>query len=211
MNMKTQLLVERLLPNEANIITESSNDGKDVWLKGIFMQATVKNRNGRIYPLNEMSQAVANLNAQILENNGVLGELDHPETLTINYKNVCHIIKEAYMDGSNVICKSQLLDTPMGDIAKATFKAGYRPAVSSRGAGNVNSDGIVEGYQIITVDLVVTPSATGARPIVMSEALDSTQGKIVKTLAEQLREDDSAQKYFEKEIKKFLREMITRK
>lgn len=209
--MKTQLLVEKLLPNEANIITESKNDGKDMWLSGTFMVAQEKNRNGRIYPLSEMANAVSSLNEQIIENNGVLGELDHPDNLVINYRNVSHVIKEAHMDGNKVICKALILDTPSGLIVKKVFEAGVRPAVSSRGAGSVNAEGIVEGFNIITVDIVVNPSAVGARPSLMYEALDSKLGNRVLTLAEQLQQDESAQKYFEKEIKKFLYELINKK
>ena len=209
--MKTQLLIEKLSPNEANMITEASAQGKDVWLKGIFMQAEIKNRNGRIYPLTEMVSAVGQLTKQIQENNGVFGELDHPETLTINLKNISHVITEMRLDGHNVIGKAKLLDTPMGLIGKELIKSGVRTGVSSRGAGNVNSDGIVEGFTVITVDIVATPSAMGATPSSVYESLQSKTGIKVLTLAEQIQHDKNAQKYFKKEFEKFLRETFNSK
>lgn len=209
--MKTQLLIERLSPNEANMITEASVQGKDIWLKGVFMQAEMKNRNGRVYPLSEMVSALATVNKQIQENNGIFGELDHPETLTINLKNISHVITELKMDGNNVIGKAKLLETPMGLIAKELVKSGVRTGVSSRGAGNVSHDGIVEGFNLITVDIVATPSAPGATPNSVYEALQTKTGVKVLTLAEQLQHSADAQKFFKKEISKFIRETFNSK
>jgi hypothetical protein len=189
------------------MIAEASVQGKDVWLKGVFMQAEVHNRNGRKYPLNEMVNAVAMMNTQIKENNGVFGELDHPETLTINLKNISHVITELKMDGNNVVGKARLLDTPMGLIGKELIRSGVRSGVSSRGAGNVTSDGIVEGFNLITIDIVATPSAPGATPSSVYEALQTKLGKQVYTLAEQVQQDATAQKFFKNEIMKFIREM----
>ena len=116
--MKTQLLVEELLPTEAKIITESSPDGKSTYLSGIFMQADIKNRNGRLYPSTEISEAVKIASAAIKERNGIMGELDHPETLTINLDRVSHVITEMNMSGSNAMGKAKLINTPMGNIAR---------------------------------------------------------------------------------------------
>lgn len=206
--MKTQLLIERLTANESNLITESSQNAKDLFLKGVFMQADIKNRNGRIYPLTEMVNATESLNKAIKESGGIFGELDHPDTLTINLKNISHVITELRMDGSNVIGTAKILETPMGLIAKEGIKAGVRPAVSSRGAGNVNESGLVEGFSLITIDLVATPSAMGATPSAVYEGLmNSKQGYKVYTLAEQLQEDASAQKYFTKEFLTYIRSL----
>jgi hypothetical protein len=203
--MKTELLIEHLAPNEACMVTESATQGKDVWLKGIFMQAETFNRNRRKYPLSEMVSAVGSLNQQITENNGVFGELDHPETLTINLKNISHVITELKMDGNNVMGKARLLETPMGLIGKELIKSGVRTGVSSRGAGNVNNDGIVEGFNLITIDIVATPSAPGATPTSVYESLQSKLGIKVMTLAEQLQHDPSAQKHFKKSILEFIK------
>lgn len=202
--MKTQLLIERLTPNEANMVMEASNAAiKDMWLKGIFMQSELRNRNGRIYPLHELTNAVAQLNEQIKANNGVLGENGHPENLHIDMMNASHVITEVYMSGNDAIGKCKLLNTPAGLVAQEIYKAGIRPAVSSRGAGNVSSDGIVEGFAIVTVDLVSQNSAPGANPDIVYEAL---QNKTILTLAEQLQADIAAQKYFKAEILSFIKE-----
>lgn len=209
--MKEQLLVEEYTPSEANIINESSNDG-NVWLSGTFMQAEVQNRNGRTYPLNEISQAVKNAQGKIQESNGLFGELDHPQSLTINLDRISHVITEMNMNGSNVVGKAKLLNTPMGKIAKELVESGVNLGVSSRGAGNVNEDGSVSGYQFVTVDIVAQPSAPGAIPNAVYESLQNSEnGREAINLAEQLREDPDAQKYFKKAIEEFLNEGLFKK
>lgn len=208
--MKIEPLIESILPSESKMehetLIEASTGVKSMWIKGISMQAEIKNRNGRIYPLHEMVNAVAQLNEAIKESKGVLGELDHPpDSLSINYKNVSHVIKEAYMDGNSCITKCLLLNTPCGLIAQEVFKSGVIPSVSSRGTGMVMEDSRVTGFNIVTIDLVVTPSAMNAHPSVMYE---SKQGKKVLSLAEHYQNDSSAQKYFKKEMQKFLAEFF---
>lgn len=205
--MKTQLLVEELSPTEASIIEESSTDGKNCWLSGIFMQAEIQNRNGRRYPLNEISNAVKSAQQRIKETNGIFGELDHPQTLTINLDRISHVITEMYMDGTNARGKAKLLDTPMGLIAKELVKSGVRIGVSSRGAGTVLESGGVQGFQLVTVDIVAQPSAPGAMPDAVYESLQrSKHGRQALSLVEQVRQDPAAQKYFVKEFTKFLEE-----
>lgn len=206
MSNKNIILVENVLPSEGNIITESVNDGKDVYLKGIFMQADVQNRNKRIYPMSEMVAAVANANEQIQAHGGIFGELDHPQGITINMDRISHVITELYMDGSNAIGKCKLLNTPMGLIAKELANSGARYGVSSRGMGRVNeSTNQVDGFVLVTVDLVATPSAPGAMPIPMYESLqDSIKGQRVMTIAEAVREDAEAQKHLKKAILEFM-------
>ena len=196
------LLVEELLPAECNLIKESSQDGKSLWLSGIFMQADLKNRNGRNYPLSEIAEAVNGSKTRIQEGNGIMGELDHPQSLSINLDRVSHVITEMWMNGNNAYGKAKLIpNTPMGDIAIALVQAGVKLGVSSRGAGNVNESGGVTGFQFITVDIVAQPSAPHAYPGSVYESLQHTHnGQKVLTLAEQLQHDDAAQKYFKKEI-----------
>ena len=203
--IETQPLFEQLMPSEGNIITESSNNGKNAWIQGIFMQAEVQNRNGRVYPLQEMLNAVKQANVTITENGGIFGELDHPQTLTINMDRISHIITELRMDGSNVIGKARLIDTPMGLIAQELSKSGVRYGVSSRGAGTVSESGNVSGFSVVTVDLVATPSAAGAMPKTIYESLQlGNNSDEIMTLAEQVKHDPKAQEYFRKEIMKFL-------
>ena len=199
------LLVEELMPTECNLIQESTQDGKTLCLSGIFMQADIKNRNGRVYPLSEISEAVNAGKQRITEQNGLMGELDHPQTLQINLDRVSHVITELWMQGSNAYGKAKLLNTPMGSIAQELIKSGIKIGVSTRGAGNVNESGGVSGFQFITVDIVAQPSAQQAYPGSVYEAVEHAKnGKQIITLAEQIRNDPAAQKYFKREILKFL-------
>ena len=205
--MSTQILIEQLTSEESGLIAESVQDGKDLFLSGVFMQAGIKNRNGRVYDLNEMSAQVKQANTKISETNGILGELDHPNTLNINLDRVSHVISELYLNGQNVMGKAKLLETPMGLIAKQLLNAGVLLGVSSRGAGNVNESGMVQGFNFVTVDIVATPSAPGAVPKSVYESLEmSRHGEQVLSLSEQLVHDEAAQKYFKNEIMKFLNE-----
>ena len=209
MTQETIILVEELSPTEANIIEESSQDGKDTWLSGIFMQAEIKNRNGRVYPISEINNAVTNAQTRIVESNGIFGELDHPQSLTINLDRISHVITEMRMDGNNAFGKTKLLDTPMGSIAKELVKSGVRLGVSSRGAGTVTESGGVDGFQFVTVDIVAQPSAPGAIPDTVYESLqNSIHGTQALSLAQQMQQDANAQKYFKREILKFLEEGI---
>ena len=203
------LLVEEFTPNEARVIQESSTDGKHMWLSGICMQSSIKNRNGRNYPLNEIAAAVQNAQARIKECNGIFGELDHPQTLNINSDRISHVVTEMWMNGNDAYGKAKLLNTPMGNIAQELLRSGVKIGVSSRGAGNVNESGDVSGFQFITYDIVVTPSAPNAYPGLVYESLERAQnGNKILTLAEQVRYDDAAQKYFKREIMKWLFEGV---
>lgn len=204
--MNTILLVEELTPSQSNIIEESSTDGKSIWLSGIYMQGGIKNRNNREYPVSEIARAVAEASKRIEESNGIFGELDHPQTLNINLDKVSHVITDIHMEGNNAIGRAKLLETPMGKIAAELVKSGVRLGVSSRGAGNVNEGtGIVNGFNFVTVDIVATPSAPGAVPNSVYESLQMAKnGQHIITLAEELRNDPAAQKYFKQEIMKFL-------
>jgi len=200
-----ELLVEELMPSESNVITESTADGKSMWLNGICMQSSIKNRNGRNYPLNEISMAVKNAQQRIAECNGIFGELDHPQSLTINSDRISHVITEMWMEGNDAYGKARLLNTPMGLIAQELVKSGVKIGVSSRGAGNVTESGSVSAFQFITYDIVITPSAPSAYPGLVYESIEQAKnGNKILSLAESLREDEAAQKYFKKEIMKFL-------
>lgn len=207
--MKQEILIEEYTPEEARIITESSHDGKDLWLSGVYMQADIQNRNGRKYPLAEITKAVESAQKTISTHNGIFGELDHPQSLTINLDRISHVITEMRMVGANAVGKAKLLDTPKGDIAKVLINSGVKIGVSSRGAGQVNEGGGVSDYNFVTVDLVATPSAPGAMPEAVYEGLMRSQhGREVLSLAEQMRHDPKAQEYFKKEIIRFLNENL---
>jgi hypothetical protein len=190
-----QLLSEQLSPVAARL-TEMRKGG-DLFLKGIMMQAAIKNGNGRSYPVNEISKAVESAAAKIKQGHYILGELNHPDTLTINLANVSHCITECSMSGNNAIGKMKLLNTPSGNIAKGLIEGGVRLGVSSRGTGNVNEGGDVSDFIFATVDIVSQPSAPDAYPDVVQEAMGS---KRVMTLAEAVVHDKKAQAYFKKEV-----------
>jgi hypothetical protein len=198
------LLVEELTASEARVVSESSTDGKSMWLNGVCMQSQIKNRNGRQYPINEIAAAVQSATQRIKENNGIFGELDHPQTLNINSDRISHAITEMWMNGNDAYGKAKLLNTPMGLIAQELLKSGVKIGVSSRGAGNVTESGDVQGFQFVTYDIVITPSAPGAMPGMMYESLQARQGMKVQTLAEQMRHDPAAQKFFKREFLSWL-------
>lgn len=203
--MTPSILIEELKPGECNLVEQASPDGKDVWLSGIFMQGGIKNRNGRNYPVNEISLAVETAKQRIREAKGIMGELDHPQTLTINLDRVSHVITELDMSGNNAIGKAKLLGTPMGNIAKELIRNGVALGVSSRGAGTVNESGGVTGFQFVTVDIVAQPSAPQAYPSTVYESLEMAKnGKNILGLAEAVRNDPAAQKYFKAEIIKWI-------
>jgi len=203
--METQLLFEELSPSQAGLIRESSPDGQHTWLNGIFMQGGIKNRNGRLYPINEITAAVQSAQQKISETNGIFGELDHPQSLSINLDRISHVITELRVEGQNAIGKAKLLSTPMGNIAKELAASGVALGVSSRGAGQVSEDGGVSGFNFVTVDIVAQPSAPNAFPTTVVESLDMAKnGHNIMNLAESLKDDEAAQKYFKREIEKWL-------
>ena len=203
--MKHQLLIEELTPIECNLIEQVEPNGKNIWLSGIFMQADIKNRNGRNYPISEISMAVEGAKQRINESKGIMGELDHPQTLTINLDRVSHVITDLHMEGANAVGKAKLIETPMGAIAKELVRSGVALGVSSRGAGTVNESGGVTGFQFVTVDIVAQPSAPNAYPGTVYESLQMAKnGHNIMDLAESVRHDAAAQKYLKTEIMKWL-------
>ncbi len=194
-----KLLTEQLSP-VASALCEMRK-GNDLYLNGIMMQAALKNGNGRVYPVDEITAAVTTAASRINEGHYILGELNHPDVLSINLANVSHAITEIRMDGDNAIGKMKLLNTPSGNIARGLIEGGVRLGVSSRGTGNVNESGSVSDFSFVTVDIVYQPSAPEAYPNVVQEALNN---KKVLSLAEALVDDKKAQAYFKKEMKAFL-------
>jgi hypothetical protein len=190
------LLQENLSFDKAKMIVESANEGKDLFMKGICIQGGVRNANQRVYPVNEISRAVTTLNEQIAEGYSPLGEVDHPEGLNINLDRVCLMIESMWMDGPNGYGKLKILPTPMGGLVKTMLEAGVKLGVSSRGSGDVDDSGNVNGFEIITVDVVAQPSAPGAYPTPIYENLMNEKGgyKAILT-SKEVQGDKQAQKY----------------
>ena len=196
-------LQEHLTFNQANVVLENANEGKDLYMKGIMIQGGVRNANQRVYPVNEIGRAVKTLNDQITEGFSVLGEVDHPEGLNINIDRVSHMITECWMDGDNGYGKLKILQTPMGQLVRTMLEAGVKLGVSSRGSGNVSEDGsnTVSDFEIITVDVVAQPSAPGAYPTPIYETLMNARGGMkAYELAQATKHDDKAQKYLKESL-----------
>ena len=166
-----KILIEDLSPVTAALCEQRR--GSDLYLNGIMMQAELVNGNGRNYPLAEITRAVESAQKKIKEGNLIMGELNHPDVLTINLDRVSHAITEIRMDGNNAVGKMKLLNTPCGQIAKGIIEGGVRLGVSSRGTGNVNEAAVVSDFNFVTVDIVSQPSAPDAYPSVMAEAMGS--------------------------------------
>lgn len=204
------VLTEHMTYDQANLVESIIGEGldKNYYLSGRIMVAAEKNGNGRIYKLDEMQQVVEKATNKILSEGPIMGELAHPDNLTINLANVSHCITELKMDNNIVVGKMRLLNTPSGNIAKSLLEGGVKLGVSSRGAGAVGHDGIVSGFTFTTVDIVSQPSGPGCYPNLVRESMENQ--KIV-TLAEAMVHDDAAQKYLRKEMKKFLHSLVTKK
>jgi len=206
-------LREHLTFDRANMIVESVNeqgsDLKTLYMKGIFIQGGVKNANERVYPVNEIENAVDTLNKQIQEGYSVLGEVDHPDDLKINLDRVSHMIQSMWMDGPNGFGKLKILPTPMGQLVKTMLESGVKLGVSSRGSGNVSDmDGKVSDFEIITVDIVAQPSAPNAYPKAIYESLmNMKHGHKVLEIARDARGNKKVQSYLGEEVKRLIKEL----
>ena len=193
------------------ILTEDSKDGKskNLYMKGICIQGGVKNHNERVYPVNEIADAVSTLNEQIHGGYSVLGEVDHPDDLKINLDRVSHMITEMWMDGPNGYGKLKVLPTPMGQLVKTMLESGVKLGVSSRGSGNVNeADGKVSDFEIVTVDVVAQPSAPNAYPTAIYEGLMNMRGGAkMFEMAREAGVDQKVQKYLVNEVTRLIKDL----
>ena len=157
------------------LITEHTSDleyivedkGKEQYIKGVFLQADVKNQNGRVYPYSILKREVKKYNKTYIKQGRALGELGHPMGPVINLDRVSHVIKELVEDGKNFVGKAKVMDTPNGKIVKNFISEGVKLGVSSRGMGSLkaNKKGVneVQGdFVLSTVDIVADPSAPDA-------------------------------------------------
>ena len=182
--------------------------GKDLCMKGIFIQGDVRNQNQRVYPVREIARAVNSITEKLSGGQSVMGELDHPEELSINLDRVSHLITEMWMDGADGYGKLKIVPTPMGNIVKTLLQSGAKLGVSSRGSGNVGDDGAVSDFEIITVDIVAQPSAPNAFPRTIYESLYNMKGgsRIMGTARDALTEA-TAQKQLVKDMYRFIQEL----
>jgi hypothetical protein len=206
-------LRENLTFDRANMVVEAvkeeGSDLKTLYMKGIFIQGGVKNANERVYPVNEIGNAVDTLNEQIGEGYSVLGEVDHPDDLKINLDRVSHMIESMWMDGPNGYGKLKILPTPMGQLVSTMLESGVKLGVSSRGSGNVNDmDGRVSDFEIITVDVVAQPSAPNAYPTAIYEGLmNMKHGHRLVEVAKEASGDKKVEKYLKEEVMRLIKDL----
>ena len=149
------------------VITEEKGSGKDYKIRGIFLQGDIKNRNGRVYPVNVLSKEVNRYNKEFVEKKRAFGELGHPDGPTVNLERVSHMITSLKPEGRNFIGEAKIMDTPYGKIVKNLIDEGAQLGVSSRGMGSmkqVNGKNVINNdfYLATAADIVADPSAPDA-------------------------------------------------
>ena len=163
---KMKLITEEI--SSVKFITEGKGAKKKMYIEGVFLQGEIKNRNGRMYPVTTLAKEVDRYNESFVSKGRAVGELGHPDGPTVNLDRVSHKITSLRQEGNNFIGKAQLLETPMGKIAKSLIAEGVTLGVSSRGIGSLkeDKDGIKvvgEDFQLATAaDIVADPSAPDA-------------------------------------------------
>ena len=161
-----KLITEEI--SSVKFITEGKGAKKKMYIEGVFLQGDLKNRNGRMYPVATLAREVNRYNEAFVGKGRALGELGHPEGPTVNLDRVSHKITSLKQEGNNFIGKAQLLETPMGKIAKSLINEGVTLGVSSRGVGSLKEDRdgckvVGEDFQLATAaDIVADPSAPDA-------------------------------------------------
>ena len=161
-----KLITEEI--SNVQIITEGKGANKKLYIEGVFLQGDIKNRNGRMYPMETLSREVQRYNETFVQKGRALGELGHPDGPTVNLDRVSHKITSLVREGSNFRGKAQILNTPMGKIASSLLDEGVCLGVSSRGVGSLRTTN--EGHKVVgedfmlatAADIVADPSAPDA-------------------------------------------------
>ena len=153
--------------NDIEVLTEEKDGKKSTYIKGVFLQTEITNRNGRMYKFDTMNREVSKYNEEFVNRGRALGELGHPEGPTLNLDRVSHKIVELYPEGTNFIGKAKLMETHMGKIAKSLLEEGVQLGVSSRGLGSIKKEGscsvVADDFILSTAaDIVADPSAPDA-------------------------------------------------
>ena len=198
------------------IITEGKGDNKKLYIEGVFLQGEIKNRNGRMYPIEVLSREVNRYNENFVVKGRALGELGHPDGPTVNLDRVSHKITCLEQEGNNFKGKAQILNTPMGKIASSLLDEGVMLGVSSRGVGSLTTTN--EGYKVVgedfmlatAADIVADPSAPDAfvsgimegkewvwEGGILREQLASKTQKRINTLVDQRRLDEQKLNLFQ--------------
>ena len=149
-------------------ITEADEDGKKNYrIKGVFMEADIKNRNNRMYPMNVLQKEVSRYNKEYVQQKRAFGELGHPDGPTVNLERVSHMITKLYPDGKQFVGEAKVMDTPYGKIVKNLIDEGAKLGVSSRGMGSLEPKRDMhvvkdDFYLATAADIVADPSAPNA-------------------------------------------------
>ena len=165
--MDTVKLISEAVEEVEYITEEKESGGKNYKIRGIFMQADIKNRNGRVYPMEVLDEEVKKYNKNFIQQNRAFGELGHPDGPTVNLERVSHMITSLKPDGKNFIGEAKIMDTPMGKIVKNLMDEGAKLGVSSRGMGSLRQKGganvVSDDFYLATAaDIVSDPSAPNA-------------------------------------------------
>ena len=160
-------LISEQLQDVEFIKEEKENGKKDYKIKGIFMQADIKNRNGRVYPMEVLNKEVRRYNKEYINEKRAFGELGHPDGPTVNLERASHMITKLYPDGKNFIGEAKIMSTPMGEIVKTLMDEGAKLGVSSRGMGSLDQKNganyVRDDFYLATAaDIVADPSAPNA-------------------------------------------------
>ena len=201
---------------QVEVIVESRNGKKNLFIEGVFLQGEIKNRNGRMYPMQTLAREVGRYNENFVQKGRALGELGHPDGPTVNLDRVSHKIVSLKESGNNFIGKAKILSTPMGKIASNLLDEGVKLGVSSRGVGSLNKTN--EGYSVVgedftlatAADIVADPSAPDAFVDgimegkewvwdggIIRERLASKTNKRINTLVDQNKLDEQKLSVFQ--------------
>ena len=150
-----KLITEEI--SNVKIITEGKGSAKKLYIEGVFLQGDIKNRNGRMYPMETLSREVKRYNETFVQKGRALGELGHPDGPTVNLDRVSHKITSLVQEGSNFRGKAQILNTPMGKIASSLLDEGVCLGVSSRGVGSLRTTN--EGHKVVGEDFMLATAA----------------------------------------------------
>ncbi len=161
-----KLITEEI--EQVEFIVENRNGKKSLYIEGVFLQGNIKNRNGRMYPMETLRKEVSRYNENHIQSGRALGELGHPDGPTVNLDRVSHKIVSLKESGSNYVGKAKILGTPMGKIASNLLDEGVKLGVSSRGVGSLKPTR--EGFSVVgedfmlatAADIVADPSAPDA-------------------------------------------------
>lgn len=225
MNSPLKLLVEQ--PNfDINLVVEEQGPNKDrrMFFEGIFMRANQKNKNNRVYSLDEMVRESNRYTNDMIKTGRALGELNHPTSIEINPERACHIVTQIKQESDNFYGKSKILETPMGQIVRTLMLDGVRLGVSSRALGKLNENGDhndVSDFRLICCDVVHDPSVDTAFVEGILEAkqyilkcdgtvcefVENTYNTLNNNLCSMPRHGDARQEQMSMAIMKFLQEI----